>query len=173
MDEVPRLLTFRDRLPAHLNWQAVSFIRVAWPWEDSASLRAPNDPAMRPVYFALVSGDRLISHAAVVETELEHAGGRYRVGGLANVFTFPASRAQGHGRRVVEAATSHIVASGVDVAALFCRPERVRFYERSGWRTVPSPSGSDAARMMLFVSARGRAARPAFESEPFRVAREW
>ncbi|GEM_PF-3627969 len=67
MDEMLRLLTFRDQLPAHLNWQAVSFIRVAWPWVDSASLCAPNDRAMRPVYFALVSGDRLISHAAVVE----------------------------------------------------------------------------------------------------------
>ena len=51
------LLTFRAELPVHLNWQVVSFIRVAWPWVDKGSLREPYDRALRPTYFALVSGD--------------------------------------------------------------------------------------------------------------------
>ena len=173
MAETLELQTFQGELPAHLNWQAVSFIRVAWPWVDKGSLREPYDRTLRPTYFALVSGDMLISHAAAIEVELEHAGERYRVGGLGNVFTFPAFRERGYGRRVVDAATQHILASQADVAALFCGPRRVAFYERSGWRTVPPPPGSEGARMMLFVSERGRAARAAFDAEPFQVADEW
>ena len=173
VDETLELLTFQGELPAHLNWQAVSFIRVAWPWVDKGSLREPYDRTLRPTYFALVSGDVLISHAAAIEVEIEHAGERYRMGGLGNVFTFPAFRERGYGRRVVDAATRHILASHADVAALFCGPRRVAFYERSGWRPVPSAPGSADARMMLFVSERGRGAQPAFDAEPFQVADEW
>jgi hypothetical protein len=38
---------------------------------------------------------------------------------------------------------------------------------------VPSPPGDDDARMMLFVSERGREARAAFEVEPFEAPFEW
>ena len=173
MDGGLELLTFPGRLPTHLKWQAVSFIRIVWPWHDHGTIGEPSNPALRPVHFALVAGHQLISLATATEVEMEHAGQRFRMGGLGNVMTFPAYRGRGHGSRVVEATTRHIEASGVDVAALFCGVQRIPFYERSGWRVVPSAPGEESARMMLFVSERGRVARPAFEAAPFHVDQGW
>jgi GNAT superfamily N-acetyltransferase len=173
VDDKLELRTYQGRLPTHLNWQVVSFIRIVWSWLDKGSMVEPCDPALRPVHFALVAGDALISHASASEVEMEHAGERFRMGGLGNVMTFPAFRGRGYGNRVVEAATQHLRSSDADVAALFCGAQRVPFYQRSGWSVVPSEPGSEDTRMMLFISARGLSARPAFEAEPFHVDQGW
>jgi GNAT superfamily N-acetyltransferase len=173
VDAPLELVTYRGALPDHLRWQAVSFMRVVWPWIDGGLLREPYDRALRPVHFALVQGDLLISYAATIELDLKHAGARYRMAGLGNVFTFPSFRERGHGGRVVAAATEAIRAGAADVAALFCGERRVGFYARHGWQRVAVLPEDGGARMMLFVSPRGVEARPAFEREPFRVAHEW
>ena len=141
-----------------------------WPWVEGGVLTRPYPLDLNPVHFALVVGDVLVSYAALIDAEVEVAGERYRAAGLGNVMTYPSFRGKGHGSRVVAAATEHARSSGADVAGLFCGPARVGFYERNGWRVVPSPPEDEAKRMMLFVSARGRAARAAFEREPFRLA---
>ena len=99
------------------------------------------------------------------------------------MLTYPASRGKGYGRQVVEAATSYIVASDADVAALFCEPALEGFYKRSGWEAIrgvatltgprEAPAAYDALRMMLFVSGKGKAGRHAFETGPLHIEHGW
>jgi GNAT superfamily N-acetyltransferase len=184
---VPELVTYpNEALPDALSWQALSFVRVVWPWLDDGrigDIRELSGPAEEPVHFALVENRLLLSYAAVLRERIEHAGVAYDVRGLSNVFTFPASRRRGHGRRVVEAATAHIRASGADLGLLFTGDALEGFYARSGWealRGTPllkgprgAPRISDALKMMLFVSEKGRAGRRAFETQPLHVEHGW
>ena len=135
-----RLLTYRHReFPRGLNWQAVSFMRVEWPFIDGGMLRETY-PA------ALVEEDLLLSYAATFRLRIAHAGEEYEMGCLGNVFTYPGSRRQGYGRRVVGAATRHIRGSGADVAALFCAPDLESFYAASGWEPTPEARPRSTAR---------------------------
>ena len=69
------------------------------------------------------------------------------------------------------------------MAALFCGADLAGFYERRGWVALPAavtlvgdkaaPAPYDALRMMRFVSGRGKAARPAFEGQPWYVGDTW
>ena len=169
----PALLTFEGELPDHLNWQAVSFMRTEWPWIDGGLLRRPYDRALGPTYFVLVVDDLLIAHAATIALDVEHAGQRWRMAGLGNVFTFPSFRGRGYGSQVVAAATGHILAGPADLGGLYCGQRRIGFYARHGWQPVDAPPDEDAARMMLFVSPRGQLARSSFEREPFRAPFAW
>jgi GNAT superfamily N-acetyltransferase len=181
---MPELVRFpHDAFPPALNWQAVSFVRVVWPWIEHGLLREMYGPQEAPVHFALVEDGLLLSYAAVVRARVAHAGVDYDVGGLGSVFTFPASRRKGYGGRVVEAATAHIRASGADLGLLFTWDALKGFYARSGWealRGAPMPEGpreapraSDALKMMLFVSEKGRAGRRAFETQPLHLVHGW
>ena len=126
----------------------------------------------------------LISYAALIRTRLEHAGGTYEAYGLGNVFTFPSFRGEGHGGRVVRAATEYLREGGeADVAALFCEPGLRGFYSGAGWEPMEgattltgppdSPEACEALRMMLFVSERGEAGREAFGGAPLYVEHLW
>lgn len=181
---MPELLTYQhDEFPSGLNWQAVSFMRIEWPFIDGGMLRETYPAELRPVHFAVVAKDVLISYAGVIRMPVEHAGRRYRMYGLGNVLTYPSFRGMGHGRRVVEAATRYIETSDADVAALFCDPALEGFYARSGWEAIEgvatltgaseAPTEYDALRMMLFVSDRGRAGRGAFETQPMYIEHGW
>ncbi len=180
----PLLIYSHDEFPASLRWQAVSFMRVVWPFIDGGMLRETYPAALRPVHFALVEDDLLLSYAATFRLSIEHAGEGYEMGCLGNVFTYPGSRGRGYGRRVVGAATARIRESGADVAALFCEPDLGGFYAASHWEpiqeagTVLTGGGGeaeelDAVKMMLFVSDKGRLGRRAFETLPLRVPFPW
>lgn len=119
-------------------------------------------------------GDAIVSYAGVVRRDIEHAGQEFRTYGLSSVFTFPARRRRGFGSRVVERATSRIRRSAdADIAVLFTAPGTARFYERNGWQVMSStefligdratPARHHAVAMMLFVSAKGKRHRAAFE----------
>lgn len=181
---MPELLTFEhEHFPSALNWQAVSFMRVEWPFIDGGLLRQTYPAEDRPTHFAVVEDGLLLSYAAVIRVPIRHAGEEYDARGLGSVFTFPSSRRQGHGRRVVDAATRHIRDGGADLAALFTGPDLKRFYSRSGWEAQEeaktltgnrdAPDALDALRMMLFVSEKGKAARRAFETEPLYLESAW
>lgn len=184
---MPQLRTFRDAdLPPPLKWQALSFMRVEWPFIFSGDSRLSTDiygADLRPVHFVVAEGEVLVSYATVIRMDLDHAGPTWRVYGLGNVLTYPSFRGEGHGRRVVDAATQYIGDSDADVAALFCDPGLAGLYAKSGWTAMegattlvgskadPTPYG--ALRMMLFVSAKGRAGRPLFEGHPWYVGDPW
>ncbi|MBI3973852.1 MAG: GNAT family N-acetyltransferase [Chloroflexi bacterium] len=172
-----------DEFPCHLNWQAVSFIRAVWPWINNGLLRETYGAHLRPVHFALVLEDLLISYAAVIEMTIGHTGETVRLFGLGNVFTYPSFRKQGYGSQVVTAATQYIQSSAADVAALFCEPNLAGFYAKAGWQEIHGvtiftgkgglPTASAATRMMLFVSEKGRSGRGAFESAPLSLQHGW
>ena len=184
---MPQLRTYdHDEFPVALKWQALSFMRVEWPFIFAGDLRFATDiywPELAPTHFAVTHSDLLLSYAAVIRTRLDHAGQTYGVAGLGNVFTFPPYRREGFGSQVVVAATRHIEAGNADVAALFCAADHAGFYERRGWVALSGattlvgpkadPSPYDVLRMMLFVSDRGKAGRLAFESQPWYVGDPW
>jgi GNAT superfamily N-acetyltransferase len=181
---MPQVQTYTYReFPSDLNWQAVSFMRVAWPFIEGGALRKTYPDECDPIHFVAVEDGLLLSYAAVIRMGIGHVGEEYETCGLGSVFTFPSSRGRGYGRQVVDAATRYITASAADVAALFTGPDLEGFYARSGWEALQgaitligrkdAPSVIDAVRMMLFVSEKGKAGRGAFESHPLYVENGW
>lgn len=163
---MPELTSYaHDCFPRDLHWQAVSFMRMAWPWIEAGPLAETYPAAWRPTHFALTEGVILLSYAAIFLREVRHAGTLYRLAGLGNVLTYPSFRQRGYGGRVVHAATDALDASGANVAALFCVPALIPFYARHGWEPLPAAhttsgplqtSQADEVRMMRFLSSRGR-----------------
>jgi GNAT superfamily N-acetyltransferase len=162
-------------LPDHLRWQIISIIRMEWYGiaGDYTGPQALPDP-WHPSHVVGTQGDAIISYAGVVWRDIEHAGQVFRTYGLSSVFTFPALRRRGFGGRVVRCATSRIRQAGdCDIAVLFTADGMEPFYERSGWQAMPStefligdrasPARHDAVAMMLFMSAKGKSHRPAFQ----------
>ena len=162
-------------LPDHLRWQIISLIRIQW-YKTAGDYTGPSalPDEWHPTHVVGTSGDAIVSYAGVVRRDIEHAGERFRICGLSSVYTFPARRRHGLGTRVVQRVTSIIRRSAdADLAVLFTMPGLEPFYERCGWEAMPSttfligsrssPQVHGAVPMMQFVSARGRAHRPAFE----------
>ena len=92
-----RVLIFpADRFPPALNWQAVSFMRVAWPFIDGGVFDQTYPMELDPVHFALVEDDLLISYAATFRLPLDHQGTTYQMEMLAtsSPFRAPARRSR-------------------------------------------------------------------------------
>ncbi len=181
---MPQLLTYHHReFPPDLHWQAVSLMRVEWPFIEGGLPKETYPAGLHPVHFVVAEERVLLSYAAVIRLRVEHGGEVYGVRGLGNVLTYPASRGKGYGRQVVDAATRYIAASDADVAVLFCEPSLEGFYQRSGWAAIrgaatltgprEAPAAYDALRMMLFVSGKGKAGRRAFETRPLHIEHGW
>lgn len=166
-------------LPPDLKCQILSFLRITWP-EGFVGENRLRDWISReddhPCNIMLVENGILISHAEVVWKHLEHAGEMYKVYGLSGVFTYPAFRGQGYGRRIVDAGTEYIKASNADIGMFHCDPSLKEFYAKSGWIPMEGsmtwigkksdPVISSELMMMLFLSEKGKKRRSAFESEP-------
>ena len=175
-----QLLTFADdELPADLKCQILSAHRIQWPEGYVGENRLRDwiqHPRFHPVHFALVEGGVLVSYAGVVWKRLEHAGEAHKAYGLSGVYAYPAFRRQGHGRRVVDAATARIRRSNADVGLFTCAPNLTGFYAASGWAVIEravllggrrdAPWPTEQRVMMGFFSEKGRRARLRFESLP-------
>jgi GNAT superfamily N-acetyltransferase len=156
-------------------------MRTVWPAIDAGRLREPYPSALEPTYYtATDDGDILLSMAAVYTTSAAAAGTRWTASCLGNVFTFPAARRRGLGRKVVDAATRDVRAGTADVAALLCEAGLQPFYEASGWEAVPGSETItydgdvlESLRMMIFVSDAAAAARPQMITTPFQVPSAW
>ena len=166
-------------VPRDVAVQIASYVRMQWPqllecrtplWE---STPYPPDG----VHFVVTDGDALVSHALAHVRTVEHAGERYVTGALSSVFTYPAYRKLGHGGRVVAAATDHLRAGDADVAMLFTGQPRRAFYARLGWEPIDGarvmhgdpPQQEEGLTMMLFLTDKGRRARPMFERDRVHV----
>ena len=182
-----QLRVYRDNdIPPDIECQAVSFVRVQWSFAFSGEnqLNRHMWRGWNPTHFVVEQKGVLISYATVIETTLDHAGETYETLGLSSVFTYPSFRGEGHGRRVVDAATHYSRERHADIAVLWCEPALERFYKRSGWAAtrgsetlvgsredpmVEDDPDHPSTRMMLFVSEKGKAARAAFERQPLFV----
>jgi GNAT superfamily N-acetyltransferase len=166
--------------PAELKCQALSFLRAEW-YEGFMGENRLRDWITQeedhPLYFVLVEAGLLISHLNVVWKYLDHAGVTYKLYGLTGVFTYPQFRGEGFGSRLVARATAFIQASDADVAMFHCDPKLRNFYGRHGWEGLPQATTyigppeapilvDDELLMMLFISAKGQQARPAFVQQP-------
>ena len=173
----------QDEFPSDLRWQAVSFMRIEWPFIDGGLLRDTYPESVSPTHFVVVEDDILLSYAATIQMDIVHGGHTHRMFGLGNVLTFPSHRRQGLGTRVVAAATRFIATSDADVAALFCDYNLAGFYAACGWDPIEGASTVigqdrstheyDALRMMQFVSQKGKASEHAFRSQPLHLAFAW
>ena len=125
-------------------------------------------------HFIAIERGLLISHADVSERTITHAGETYRMCGVGEVMTHPAFRREGHGQRVVAAATEYIHSRDADIAMLFTDPQLEPFYASSGgWIALSNhdvtygdpvqPKLSDEFVMMLFLSDKAKAHRADFE----------
>ncbi|MBN1303953.1 MAG: GNAT family N-acetyltransferase [Anaerolineales bacterium] len=174
------------QLPELFKWQILAFMKVEWPFIFSGPYQFTEDtypPEQDPVHFIIAEGNALLSHAEIINMNLEHAGTAYRVYGLGNVFTFPPYRGNGFGLEVVKAATNYIHNSEVDAAILFCDPKMNTFYETAGWEGLPGASTrigtpekseeNDGLRMMLFLSEKGRDGYPSFLEQPLYIDDPW
>lgn len=172
-----------DAFPAALHWQAVSLMRIEWPFIEGGNVRRTYPSSLSPVHVVVEDDGLLHSYAAVIRLQLEHAGEAFAARGLGSVLTFPSSRRRGYASQVVGAATAIIRESDADVAALLTGEDLEGFYARHGWEALPgaetyvtSHSASepiDALRLMLFLSAKGHAARQAFATRPLSVDYGW
>ncbi len=154
-------------------------MRVVW-WEGFAGENQLRDwisrPSNHPAHIVLVEQNILIAHTEIVWKYLDHAGVTYKAYGLSGVFTYPAFRRQGYGRRIVDAGTAYIMASDADIGIFHCDHHLESFYARSGWAPLHSATtymGSNSLRtksdelmMMRFFTDKGKRGRPTFESEP-------
>jgi len=130
-------------------------------------------------HFVIVERGLLISHADVSERIITHEGETFRLGCVGEVMTHPAFRREGHGQRVIAAASDYIRAKDADVGMLFTMPELESFYGSGGWETVNTqgitfgdpaqPKFDNAFVMMLFVTEHGRAKRDCFNRGPIYV----
>jgi GNAT superfamily N-acetyltransferase len=157
--------------PPALKWQALAFIRVQWPSVFAGNrqfVTEPFPPELGPVHFVASEGELLISYAAIIRIDVEHARNTYKTYGFGNMLTFPSFREKGFGGQVLDMATGYIKHSNIDVAILFCDRKLEGFYSKRGWELTRSPTriGTpnqhktyDGSRMMLFVSSKGRQGR--------------
>ncbi|MBI1257565.1 MAG: GNAT family N-acetyltransferase [Chloroflexi bacterium] len=130
-------------------------------------------------HFVLMERGLLISHADVSERTITHLGETYRMCGVGEVMTHPAFRHEGHGQRVVAAATEYIFSRDADIAMLFTGTELEPFYAGNGWVALSNhaitfgdpvqPKARDEFVMMLFLSDKGKTRRADFERGPIYV----
>jgi predicted N-acetyltransferase YhbS len=99
-------------------------------------------------HVALVEKGRIIAHAGWVPAHLRATSGkRVQVVGLGGVMVHRDHRGGGLGHRLVAAATERMGRLGPPVGMLFCRTQRVPFYESLGWHptkqrvTADQPGG--------------------------------
>lgn len=155
-------------LPQFIELQIRTFQRILW-FDDNED--EPNEPLtaaeLHPVYFVLAKEDQLISYARIIWMTIPHQGKNYKMYGLGDVFTFPASRHKGYGSRVVSSATNFIrTDSEADMAILLTEPGLEKFYQLSGWDHIPdlrlltgekaNPQIRDDFAMMLFLSRKAK-----------------
>jgi predicted acetyltransferase len=186
----PAMTELRDYskpfVPRDVAAQIRSYVRIQWPFLDARDGKlwdVPPDSTTRT--FVVLDGETLASHAEANFRTVDHMGETFNVGGISAVFTYPAYRNGGSAREVVRAATAFLDRSDADLAMLFCGEPLRTFYGSCGWDAVDAARilrGDRAAPtvhegnlvMMRFISAKGRAARTAFESQPVYVGeRTW
>lgn len=99
-------------------------------------------------HVALVEEGRAIAHAGWVLTDLRAAtGDQFQIVGLGGVMVHRDRRGNGLGHQLVAAAMERMGKLGLSVGMLFCRTQRVPFYESLGWHpltvqvTADQPSG--------------------------------
>ena len=177
---------YRDgaKPPLPFHYQIQSFVRMMWSDGDDYDIDYGLNAPSSSMVVVLANGNTLISHVEVICTALELAGQSYKCYGLSGVMTYPAFRKRGFAGQVIDTAAALIREDPeADVALLWTAHHNVPFYVAHGWEAMPNlmtltgdrtqPDVFDEEmRMMLFLSEKGKAARPAFEQGRVYVGQE-
>lgn len=170
----PRVLRYdcAAAIPPRFEAQIRSLLRAAgWLGAGETGTAQPlTNPELRPTYFLLAEGDRVLSYARTIQATVSHLGHDFNFYGLGDVITRPGFRRRGYGGRVVVEATAHIKSDReADAAVLLTGRKLEAFYRQRGWECVRglrvTTSEGDACTaggsfpMMLFISTKARAAR--------------
>lgn len=176
---IEQLIYPQDQLPTHLKCQILSFLRITYP-EGFVGKHRLRDwisaPDNHPVSIVLVEAGILISHTEVVWKTIYHVGETYKAYGLTGVFTYPAFRGQGYGRKIVELGTAYIDETDGDIGLFHCAPDLEPFYSQCGWIPVPqavtlvgdpaTPAVSDELMMIRCLSDKGQCGLSTFAQQP-------
>lgn len=91
--------------PADLEWQAVSLIRIEWPFAFGGAkrlgrrVRTEHDPVHETIAHVVIEEQRvLMSYATIIGTRIVHQHETYQAYGLSSVFTYPNFRGEGVGQ---------------------------------------------------------------------------
>jgi hypothetical protein len=86
-------------IPPRFEAQIRSLLRAAgWLGTDEADAARPlTDPELRPAYFLLFEGDRVLSYARTIRATVSHLGHGFNLYGLGDVITKPGFRRHGYG----------------------------------------------------------------------------
>ncbi|MHB1458612.1 MAG: GNAT family N-acetyltransferase, partial [Armatimonadota bacterium] len=96
-----------------------------------------NDPCFTPEYTRVCSVDgRLVSAVQICERRVRVGNVSLLMGGIGNVGTDPDVRGQGHSSRLLYDSIDAMRAAGIDFSVLYTGINP--FYERLGWRGIPS-----------------------------------
>ena len=89
-----------------------------------------------PLFTAIATDKTHVVACAVVIDRTIRIGARpVRVAGVGNVCALPAYRGGGIVDRVLLAAMEEAAGRGFEWGLLFCRPEIMKVYERTGWQS--------------------------------------
>jgi len=98
-------------------------------------------------HIGMMEAGRLIAHAGWVPVQARAAGGAVDAVGLGGVMVHRDHRGRGVGGELVTGAMVRMGGLGRPIGLLFCRTQRVPFYQRLGWHvfghgvTADQPSG--------------------------------
>src|SRR5258706_16358807 len=95
-----------EALPPHFYYQAEAAMRIIFEEDEGEALTPQSDP--QRIHVIIANGVKLIAHAAIICTTLQHQGAAYKCYGLRGVFTFTAYRRKGYGREIVTTANNLI-----------------------------------------------------------------
>ena len=111
---------------------------AAWPDEDDRFTDEDWDHTFGGVHFIAEDAGGIVSHAAVIERELQTGDHRLRTGYVEGVATSPSHQRHGLGSHVMRAAGVYI-GETFELGAL--GTGLVTFYERLGWIVWEGPTG--------------------------------
>lgn len=177
----PSLVRYtQETMPPLIAQQVMDFVRIFW-WESHLYELESHPMGDDEIAWAMVEGNVLYSHAAVVFANVVCNGVEYASGGLSAVMTYTWFRERGFGRAVVAACNAEIDASDMDFAILWTGEDRIAFYTHLGWEHLPTavtvkgdpaaPQVHDGVIMVRWVSEKGRAARADLESKPIYIGK--
>ena len=119
---------------------------VRWPRDPTGSLT----PAGLEAAWVAVDRDFIVGHAALVRgvsaSCLLHATGRgaSELGGVARLFVDPTARRAGHARELLDTATSHAVAHGLQpvLDVVDDGLAAIALYESAGWQLAATETAT-------------------------------
>jgi aminoglycoside 2'-N-acetyltransferase I len=112
-------------------------VAAFWDEEDERFTEEDWEHSIGGLHVVLEIDGRIVSHASVVERELQVAGHPLRTGYVEAVATAPGFQGRGYGTRVMQL-IGRAIDAGYELGAL--GTGEIGFYERLGWRVWQGPT---------------------------------